>query len=179
MLFRSGQLNAGLVEDTLRGAEIQTVVDLRYWEEDPDMIAERAAISKLGLASYRFPLNGDGTGKVDNYVEALTVMHQSRLAEEPVLLHCAAGSQRTSGAFAFYNTLVLGQSAEQVVSDMQDYSWRPGRDQILLDYLNEHIAYVAEQLAARGIIESVPQELPVFESPNSFWNFFYPENGPY
>ena len=173
MLFRSGQLHANLVEETFREAGIQTVVDMRYWEEDPHMIAEREAIKKLDLDSYRFPLNGDGTGDVEHYVEALTVMHESRLAKKPVLLHCAAGSQRTSGAFAFYNTLVLGQSAERVVADMQDYSWRPGRDQILLDYLNEHVAYVAEQLEARGIIESVPADLPVFEGPTSFWNFFY------
>ena len=165
LVFRSGQIHANLIEDTLRDNQIEKVIDLRYWEELPNMIAERDAIGKLGIKSERFPLNGNGTGNVDHYVAALLSLHASRGANEPVLVHCAAGSQRTGGLFAAYQTLVLGVPAEQAVSEMQQYDWDPEKDQILLDYLNEHIGFIAEELVLAGVISQVPSPLPVFVNP--------------
>ena len=65
-LYRSGQIHANLIEGTLRDHEISKVIDLRHWEEKPNMIAERDAIAKLGIDSERFPLNGNGTGILVN-----------------------------------------------------------------------------------------------------------------
>ncbi len=165
LVYRSGQIHPMLIKDTLVEHQIAKVIDLRYWEDLPEMIAERDAITELSIESNRFPLNGNGTGNVDHYVAALLSLHRSRLAGEPVLVHCAAGSQRTGGLFAFYQTLVQGMSAQQAVAEMAQYDWDPRKDQILLDYLNEHIGRVAEELVLAGVISQVPQPLPYFENP--------------
>ena len=165
-LYRSGQIHANLIEGTLRDHEISKVIDLRHWEEKPNMIAERDAIAKLGIDSERFPLNGNGTGKVDHYVAALLSMHESYSAGEPVLVHCAAGSQRTGGVFAAYRTLVQGMTSEQAVAEMQRFDWDPDKDQILLDYLNENIGHIAQQLVLAGVIDQVPTPLPSFVYPD-------------
>lgn len=165
LVYRSGQIHPALIKDTLAEHQIAKVIDLRYWEELPEMVAERDAIDELSIESNRFPLNGNGTGNIDHYVKALLSLHQSILAGEPVLVHCAAGSQRTGGVFAFYQTLVQGVPAQQAVAEMARYDWDPNKDQILLDYLNEHIAKVAKELVLAGVISQVPQPLPYFENP--------------
>ncbi len=165
LVFRSGQIHPSLIEETLDTHNIQKVIDLRYWEELPEMLAERDAIKHLGIQSDRFPLNGNGTGDISQYVSALVSLHQSQQAAEPVLVHCAAGSQRTGGVFAFYQTLVRGLPAKQAVAEMERYDWDPAKDQVLLDYLNEHVGYVAEQLVLNNVISEVPSPLPVFLNP--------------
>lgn len=165
VVFRSGQIHPVLIEQTLQKHGIEKVIDLRYWEDIPEMTAERDAIKNLGLISERYPLNGNGTGNVDHYVAALVSLHESRQAREPVLVHCAAGSQRTGGTFAAYSTLVLGVPTEQAVAQMEQYDWDPKKDQVLLDYLNDNIGYIAEQLVLAGVISEVPSPLPVFLNP--------------
>lgn len=165
LVFRSGQIHPVLIKDTLAEHQIAKVIDLRYWEELPEMIAERDAITELSIESNRFPLNGNGTGDIEHYISALLSLHESRLNGEPVLVHCAAGSQRTGGLFAMYQTLVQGVPATQAVSEMQRYDWDPRKDQILLDYLNQHIGQVAQELVLAGVISQVPEPLPYFENP--------------
>ncbi len=164
-VYRSGQIDPWLIERTLAENQIKTVIDLQYWEEKPGILAEQAAIEKLGLVGLRFPLDGNGTGNIQSYVSAVKALHKARLAGEPVLVHCAAGSQRTGGVLAAYRTLVQGVSAEDAVAEMAQFDWDPETDQILLDYLNEHIGYLAEQMHQSGIIDQVPASLPYFKNP--------------
>jgi protein tyrosine/serine phosphatase len=164
-VYRSGQIHPRLIEQILADKQISKVIDLRYWEELPEMLAERDAISKLGIEGERYPLNGNGTGNVEHYIAALLSLHESVQAGEPVLVHCAAGSQRTGGVFAAYRTLVQGVPADQAVAEMQQYDWDPKKDQVLLDYLNQHIGRIALELSLAGVIAEVPAQLPVFVNP--------------
>lgn len=165
LVFRSGQIHPNLIKSTLSKHQIVKVIDLRYWEELPEMLAEKTAIEELGIQSERFPLNGNGTGDVAHYLDAMLSLHDSRLKGEPVLVHCAAGSQRTGGVLAAYRTLVQGLPADQAVAEMVAYDWDPNKDQVLLDYLNQHIGYIAEQLVLAGVISQVPDQLPAFINP--------------
>ena len=84
-----------------------------------------------------------------------------------MLVHCAAGSQRTGGVFAAYRTLVQGMAPEQAIAEMQKFDWDPDKDQVLLDYLNENIGHIAQQLVLAGVIGQVPSPLPAFVNPNT------------
>ena len=165
LVYRAGQIHPALVEATLQENGIRKIIDLQYWEEKPGLLAERDAATSLQIEIERFPLNGNGTGNVQHYVEAILALHQAKTEGVPVLVHCAAGSQRTGGVLAAYRTLVLGISADAAVTEMESYDWDPAKDQILLDYLNEHIAYIAEQLVLGGVIGQVPTPLPYFINP--------------
>ena len=51
------------------------------------------------------------------------------------------------------------KNSEEVVEDLFE------KDQVLLDYLNQQIGHIAEQLVLAGVISEVPAALPVFVNP--------------
>jgi protein tyrosine phosphatase (PTP) superfamily phosphohydrolase (DUF442 family) len=161
MIYRSGQLHPALVEKTLRKYGIKTVISLTGDSpDDPDQAAENEAVAKLDIEFHRFPLSGDGTGDVEQYIEAIAAMVAAKQAGKPMLVHCAAGAQRTGGTIAFYRLLVEQQDPEMVYREMRRYDWKDKPDAPLLPYVNEHMETVANGLVERGIIETVPNPLP-------------------
>jgi protein tyrosine/serine phosphatase len=160
-IYRSGQLSRHLVRETLEANHIQTVVDLT-WDDPSELnhIAELAAISELGIERKLCPLQPDGTGDVHIYAQAVAEVARAAREGKPVLVHCAAGTQRTGGVVAFYRLLVEGKLPAFTFAEMRKYNYDPQRSPKLLKYVNEHIAEVAEDLVRDGIIERVPDPLP-------------------
>jgi len=160
-IYRSGQIHADLVEKTLRKHDIEVVVSLVG--QDPNDInqqAEYAAVEKLNIELKCFPLLGDGTGDLENYVKAIEAMVAAERTGKPVLVHCAAGAQRTGGAIAFYRLLVEGRDPDAVYRELRHYDWRDKPGHPLLPYLNENMGLMAERLLEQGIIKEIPDPLP-------------------
>ena len=164
-IYRSGQLHEALVERTLKNNEIDVVINMNKWRLDkPAQAAEETAVEVLGIESARYPMGGDGTGDPAHYVLAVEHLHRSSEAGQRVLVHCTAGSQRTGAVIALYRTLIQGWSVDEVLDEMEIYDFDRKDDTILLDFLDTHIDDIATQLAARGVLEAVPDPLPKFNS---------------
>ena len=93
-IYRSGRLTPATLAKVVREREIRTIIDLGA---DPvgspaDARMQRAA-EALGVTRYRMNLEGDATGNPNYYVWALRLMNDP--ANQPVLVHCGAGTQRT------------------------------------------------------------------------------------
>ncbi len=162
LIYRSGRLPLARAQATLANHQIRVLIDLT--ESKPDnrfQPSERAAAKALGIEYHNFPLSGDGTGDIVNYAQAIAVMQQARREGKPVLVHCAAGAQRTGGVVAAYRILVERKSPDEARAELRHYGWKPGKDQVLLDYLNRNMAKLAELLLARKIIDAIPSPLPV------------------
>ena len=160
-IYRSGQLHRALVRDTLASHHIAVVIDLTH--ADPgnlDQQAEQAAIRELGLRGERFPMNGNGTGDLDDVARAVATLAAARDAGQPALVHCAAGAQRTGCVIATYRLLVKGDTPHEVLAELQRYGWRPTHDRVLLDFLNEHLRDLAERLVRLGALPKVPESIP-------------------
>jgi len=161
-LFRSGQISARLIERTLKKNGIESIVALSDSGMKPaDLEAEEQAAAKLGIERNVFPLSGDGTGKLEEYTDAITAIDHAIHDGKPVLVHCVAGAQRTGGVIAAYRLLVEKQSPEQAFAEMRRFGHDPHDNPHLLDYLNTHMAELARQLLAKGVIDQVPDPIPV------------------
>ena len=160
-IYRSGQLSRRLVKPMLEQNGIQRVVDLTFDDpHDRNHESELAAIAELGIERRLCPLLADGTGDVHIYASAVSAVAEAARLGKPVLVHCAAGTQRTGGVVALYRLLVEGRSPDFVLEELQKYKYDPQRSPKLLKYLNEHIAEIADDLVRDGTIARVPEPLP-------------------
>src|SRR5262249_30794903 len=99
-------------------------------------------------------------GDVHIYARAVSAVAEAARQGKPVLVHCAAGTQRTGGVVALYRLLVQGKTPEFAFAEMREYKYDPHYSPHLLNYLNEHIAEIAADLVQDGTIERVPDPLP-------------------
>jgi protein-tyrosine phosphatase len=159
LVYRSGQISKWMLEKTLTEHNIATIVDLQGIDPaSEDQKHEIAAAERLPFELLRFPLAGDGTGDVVRYADAVEAVARAERAGKPVLVHCAAGSQRTGGVVAFYRLLVRGDSPEAAMAELSRFDWDP--ETPLVGFLNAHMAEVAQMLVERGVIERAPEPLP-------------------
>ncbi|RPI89378.1 MAG: hypothetical protein EHM42_03095 [Planctomycetaceae bacterium] len=165
-IYRSGQLSARLVRHVLEENHIAVVVDLTAdAPPDPsecrDEAAEKSALADLGIERRQHILLSDGTGDVTVYAAAVKSVVEAERAGSPVLIHCAAGTQRTGGVVALYRLLVQGRPSAEVYREMQAYKYSARYSPRLLEYLNDNMAALANELVRNGAIERVPDQLPV------------------
>jgi len=161
-IYRSGQLSASLIERTLKKNDIKVIVSLTGEKPgDRDHDAEVNAAQKLDIELLRFGLSGDGTGQIENYALAIAAIVKAKQEGKPVQVHCAAGTQRTGGVIACYRLLVLGHNKVDVLKEMKQYDWDPQDNPKLVPYVNENMHTLATRLVELGVINSVPDPLPL------------------
>ena len=166
-LWRSGQISQFAIGPALRSIRPTLIVSLS--EDNPlnaDNMAEKGAAETLGIRRVHVQLSGDGTGDPEEYVKALAAVIEEHERGGVVLVHCSAGSERTSGVAALYRTLYQGRPAAEAVREMPEYK-HDLEEGVLVDYLNENVAHIAQRLASGeyGVIDRVPDPLPRFERP--------------
>src|SRR5262249_46316236 len=128
-VYRSGQISKELIESVLTKNGIRAIINLQSADpDDANQEAERSVATAHGIAQYRFPLGGDGTGQIGNYADAIANLTRLEAEGTPVLVHCAAGAQRTGGVVAAYRVLVRQESPQLAYAEMRSYAWKPGRD---------------------------------------------------
>jgi protein tyrosine phosphatase (PTP) superfamily phosphohydrolase (DUF442 family) len=160
-IYRSGQLSPALVEKTLDEHGIELVVSLCADEpDDAEHLAEQQAVVNLGIERRVYPLHGDGTGDITYYAQAISDLLESKRLGRPVLVHCAAGASRTGGVVAAYRMLVEGVDPADAWAEMTRYDWDPD-DPDPPRYLNENMAELCHLLVQMGVIEDVPDPLPM------------------
>lgn len=165
-LYRSGQISPRLIHGVLDDLGIRRVVwMLHYDDAHASHRAEKQAIEALGIERLHFPMRGDGTGKVSRLADAIAAVHESRLAGEPVLVHCAAGSRRAAAVVSMYQLLVEGRPVADVYRELDRFGARPVAQSPLLPFLNSNMRELAEELVERGVLERVPETLPVLRPP--------------
>lgn len=164
-LYRSGRIHPSLLPRVLDRYDIDDIVTLTYPAAAPQyQTAEAALAAQRGIRIERFGLDGDGTGDPATVVAALVAIHDAVGRGEQVLVHCAAGSERTGAIVYLYRTLVLGEDREAAYAELLRFGHRPSRNPHLEAFLNANMAYFADALAARGIAPS-PATLPRLPEP--------------
>lgn len=161
-IYRSGRLSVTFVKRTLKKHNIAVIVTLTGNKPGhKDQEAERQAAAQLGIEILRFPLRGNGTGDINNYAQAIAAIVDAKQKGKPVLVHCAAGTQRTGGVIACYRMLIEKKPALFAYAELLHCDWDPDDDQILLTYVNNNMAELATLLKRKGVIDEVPNPLPV------------------
>ena len=161
-IYRSGQLSPMQIRKQIEKHSIDVIVSLTGpIPGDVEYEAEKQATKDYGIERVTFPLRGDGTGDIEQYAAAIAKIHQSIRDDKIVLVHCAAGTQRTGGVVASYRILVQGRSPVEAVEEMRQYGWRPDKNPVLLPYINDHMYKLTELLIEKSVLEIAPDPLPI------------------
>ncbi len=161
-IYRSAQLRPTLLKKALSRYGIQRIVDLTLPDPaDAVQAAEKDIAAELGVEYLNYPFYGSGVGDVRNYAHAMAVMASAKNDEKPVLVHCFAGTQRTGGVIAAYRLLIEKRPSADVYAELIRYDWNPKKDRILLEFLNSHMAELADRLLEMHLIDALPKPLPV------------------
>ncbi len=154
-VYRSGELTSGAMEKVITDNDITLVIDLGAHHAGSDGSKREArTVELLGARRVLLPLFGDGTGDPNRYVEAL---RQLRSEDGPVLVHCAAGAQRTGVAISLYRMIEDGWSMDEALAEAQNYRYDPEENPKLRAYL-ERWAVAIEQSLISG--EPIPYDGP-------------------
>ena len=136
-IYRSGRLTPATMEKIVTANKIKLIVDLGAYEENsPKDVLERRTAEALGAKRVRFALSGDATGNPKDYVETLKLMADP--ANHPMLVHCAAGAQRTSAAVMLYRKAFENVPFEQSLEEARTFGHDPFDNPKLLTYLAEN-----------------------------------------
>ena len=166
VLYRSGQISANVIKKTLQKHNIGVIIMMSgYDPQDHDKRTEKEVADELGIDLYNFPLRGNGTGDVDNYLKSLLKIYQAKQEGKPVLVHCSAGAQRTGGVVVLYRFFFQKKDAVFVVKELKKYGWKYKSNPNLPAFLNENMPYLAEKLAEEGVISEIPSPLPKLPTP--------------
>jgi hypothetical protein len=164
-LYRSGLISAELVKKVLLKYKIKVIVNLAA--DSPGNLnqkAEKQAAAELGIERLTFPLQGNGTGDINDYAGAIAAIVRAKQEHKPALVHCIAGLQRTGGVIAVYQLLVEQKASSFVYHEFTHYDRDPWNDTALFKYINSHMKELAVLLKKMGVISKIPSPLPVFGS---------------
>lgn len=153
-IYRSGELTPAATEKVVREHGIRTIIDFGAHEfGSPEEARAQRTAEALGVERVRLPLYGDGTGDPNMYVKALGIMADP--ARRPVLIHCAAGAERTGCAVAMYRHIYEGVPLEETLEEARRHRHDPERTPQVGQVLREWTDDVARSLETG---EPIPYE---------------------
>jgi tyrosine-protein phosphatase SIW14 len=155
-LYRSGELTPSATHRVVQERHVRTIIDLGAY--DGNEVGERVArqtAEALGVERHVFRLEGDGTGNPNAYVEALRIITDP--AKQPVLVHCSAGSQRTSACVLLYREIVEGKPIAGQMGEAYEHGHDPSRNPRLKPYLEQWHGQIGEAFRAGGLIQGQPK----------------------
>lgn len=143
-LYRAGYCQPGPLSRIIREKKLRTILVLLNDEPDTQEQKDEEAVARReGVKLIRIGMPGDGTADFVLLEQAAAVIADP--ANRPVLVHCAAGVNRTGAAGAVYRMKHLGWTFEQALAEMERY----GYSQSETPQLREHLKrYYAERIAA-------------------------------
>ncbi len=137
-IYRSGELEPGSLEWLADRKHIKSVIDLGAY--DPGSEHERTMrelAGELGLNRYEFRMHGDAKGDPQDYARVLALLADP--ANQPAVVHCAAGAQRTGMAVLLYRTIVEGVPVGEAYQETLGFGHDPADNERFLTYLIENI----------------------------------------
>jgi protein tyrosine phosphatase (PTP) superfamily phosphohydrolase (DUF442 family) len=150
-LYRSARVTPAALQHAAETLGVRTLIDLGAEAEDDARRAELdAAAHRLGVRRVQFRLSGDGSGDPNFYAQALRIMADP--SAQPVLVHCAAGAQRTGAVVMLYRHLVQHKRMKHVYEETFDFGHDPAADWRMLAYLAEWTGEIARAVRTGEMI---------------------------
>lgn len=166
-VYRAGQMTPAAFEKVVKEYNIRTVIDLGstiHGQAEGERRNHRI-VEALGVTRYVFRLYGDSSGNPNEYIQALRLA--SDPANQPVLIHCGAGTERTGFTCMLYKKHHFGTPLEEGLREAQSVGHNPRRTPKLRQMLDTWANPILFHLREGGQIEGpnspiMPDPVPDF-----------------
>jgi protein tyrosine/serine phosphatase len=148
-LYRSGEVTPRQLQYLAERYRIQTVLCLLN-PADPRTQVEKAAAEELGLLWVCVPLTGDGASTPEQRRLIKDILLDDSLG--PLLVHCAAGANRTGLTIGMYRIHRDGWTPDAVLEEMRKFDFED-----LPKHENLREALRAEFQEARAARSATPE----------------------
>jgi len=154
VLYRAGRLTTTALVKVVREHEIRTIIDFGGWDHHPDVHDRNWRTAEaLGVRRVVLPLFGDAKGDPNRYAEALRIIGDP--TNHPVLVHCAAGSERTGCLVGLYRIANDGYDIDRVMAESQTFRHDPSDNPDLRKTLERYSEAILESVRTG---ETIPFE---------------------
>jgi len=142
-IYRSGEMEQGPFLRVLEKHDIRTILTLLNREEgDPAQAFEEKVAADRGVRLVRMGMPGDGLAHLDEIDQAAALLADS--ANHPLLVHCAAGVNRTGVVVAAWRMKYCGWGPAEAIAEAERCGWSPRRNpemrEHMLEYHRTHVA---------------------------------------
>ena len=120
-LYRSGRVTPLQLESLAREHGVQTVLSLLD-PTAPESVAERRAAERLGLRWLNVALPGDGASTPEQRQRLKSILFDDAVG--PLLVHCAAGANRTGLAVGLYRLHKQAWTVDRVLDEMRSLGFK-------------------------------------------------------
>ena len=120
LLFRSGEVQPHHLSRLKEEFGITTVLSLLD-PDAPESIAERKAAKELNIRFLNVPLRGNGASTREDRDQIREYVCDP--SNQPLLVHCSAGANRTGLTIGMYRMHVNGWNYEAVLKEMKTYDF--------------------------------------------------------
>ena len=120
-LYRSGRVTPLQLESLAREHGVQTVLSLLD-PAVPESVAEHRAAERLGLRWLNLALPGDGASTPEQRERLKSILFDDAIG--PLLVHCAAGANRTGLAVGLYRLHKQAWTLDQVLDEMRSLGFK-------------------------------------------------------
>lgn len=161
-LFRSARLTPATLDRLVKQRGVKTVVDLgAYPPDSKEEAALQDAARRLGITRHVVRgLRGNGTGNINGYIHAVRLMRDA--GARPLLVHCAAGAERTTTAVALYQHVERGTELHKAVEAARAFKHDPDENPYLLAFLKSHVDAAVRALREGGWVPgAAPPEVTI------------------
>ena len=142
-IYRSARNTPRVLGQICRDKKLRTIVDLVTHAEDTrsEAYAVRKVAEEAGVKRYEFGLPGDIKGNVNEWAAVARLLKDP--ANYPLLVHCAAGSERTTVAVMLFRNFEEGVSFRDSYPESFDFKHKE-KDWGLLAFLADSVADVEQ-----------------------------------
>lgn len=151
-IFRSGRLTPRMIRKVRREHGIKTIIDLGAFPAgtDDELLMQRTA-RELGLTRYVMRgVFGNATGNPNVYLRAVRLLADAD--SHPVLIHCAAGAERTGAAVILFRHLVQGKPIDEVYDEALRFRHDPLKNKEMKGYVERHAPAIRRAFELGGDI---------------------------
>lgn len=152
-IYRSGRLTPRTLRRMRDMRGVRTVIDLgAYWPGSREESVMVRAASELGVTRISVRgLRGDGRGNANAYLEVVRAMTEE--GRGPMVVHCAAGADRTGAAVVLYRHIVQGWDLDKAIEEATRFRHDPKKNEAMRAYVMEHAPKIRSAFVRGGTIE--------------------------